>query len=180
MARLVVADGHNTGTALSHAARELGVNLPRQLPEAARIRAAIEEYRMLFAPEQAATLNHQRQLALQAMQALVAFHPLLFGSLVDGMGALDRIRLLLTADSAEQVMMALTDQHIPWRDSETPLSYSRGRRKTLPCLRFRAGNADVELVITSAADRSDPPFDPLSGGKLPMLDAAAVQRLIAP
>lgn len=178
MARLVVADGHDPGTALSHAARELGIPLPRRLPDIDQIRSAIEEYRALFLPGQAERLNQQRRRALQAMQALAAFQPRLFGALVDGIGALDRIRLLLTADATEQVMMSLSDQHIPWQDGETQLTYSGGRRKILPCIRFRAGDSGVELVITAASRHSDPPFDTLSGEKLSTLDAAEVQQLI--
>jgi hypothetical protein len=113
------------------------------------------------------------------MRALAGFRPRLFGALVDGSGPLERIRLLLESESAEPVMMALKDQHIPWQESEVELGYSGGRKRAWPTLRFRAGDSTVELVILDAHRPSDPPFDPLTGARLRTVDAVELDALIA-
>ncbi|MCB1774626.1 MAG: hypothetical protein KDI88_13505 [Gammaproteobacteria bacterium] len=167
----MVEDGHETPAALVRATRELGLPPGRNPPSADEIQAAIAEHRALFRPQQHQQLTAQRELAREAMQALAEFRPRLFGSLVDGSGPLERIRLLLECDSAEAVMMALQDRHIPWQESEVELNYSGGRRHAWPALRFRAGDSTVELVIVDAGRYSDPPFDPLTGARLRTLDA---------
>jgi len=179
VARLVVEDGHETMAALARAARELGLTPGRNQPSAGEVQAAIEEHRALFRPQQEQQLISQRRLAREAMHALASFRPRLFGSLVDGNGPLERIRLLLASESTEVVMMSLRDQHIPWRESEAELSYSGDRKRTWPALRFRAGDSAIELVIVDSHRRSDPPFDPLTGGRLRTLDADELDRLIA-
>jgi hypothetical protein len=165
--------------ALARAARELGLPAGRNPPSAAEVRAAIDEHRALFRPQQEQQLTSQRQLAREAMRALADFRPRLFGSLVDGSGPLERIRLLLESESAEPVMISLQDQHIPWRESNVELSYSGDRKRIWPALRFRAGDSAVELVIVDSHRRSDPPFDPLTGATLRTLDADDLDRVIA-
>lgn len=83
-----------------------------------QLRTAVDEYRRLFRPQQLNQLHACRRLALDAMCDLAAFEPQLAGSLVHGDGPLDRIRLLLRADTPEQVIMHLDDRHIPWRTAE--------------------------------------------------------------
>ena len=113
------------------------------------------------------------------MQALADFRPRLFGSLVDGCGPLERVRLLLESESPEAVMMALSDRHIPWQESEVELHYSGGRKRAWPALRFRAGDSTIELVIVDTRQRSDPPFDPLTGTRLHTVDAVELDALVA-
>jgi hypothetical protein len=178
-ARLIVEDGHDAGAALVRAARETGVALQKSPPDPAQLEAAVAEYRALFRPAQASEVNRHRKLASEAMQALADFRPRLFGALVTGVGALDRIRLLLQADTPEQVILALNQQHIPWQESECELHDATGHRRRWPAVRFRAGDCGVELVIQDESQRSDPPFDPLTGQRLQTLDRAALVHLLA-
>lgn len=143
------------------------------------LRTAIHDYRSLFKPGQLTQLQRQRQLAREAMREFSAFRPRLFGDLLHGDGPLDRIRLMLTADPPEQVMLHLADRHIPWRDGEILLSYSGRRRAARPSLRFLAGESKVELVILEQRSHSDPPRDPLSGGPMEMLGIEQLDALIA-
>ncbi len=106
------------------------------------------------------------------------FDPRLFGGLVKGDGPLDRIRLLLQAETPEQVMLYLHDQHIPWREGETTLHFSTDRRVAQPTLSFEAGDSTVELVILAGSRPSDPPRDSISGGRLELLDIAQLEQLI--
>jgi hypothetical protein len=42
-----------------------------------------------------------------------------------------------------------------------------------------AGDTTVELVLLDESSRSDPPRDPITGGRLETLDADQLARLIA-
>lgn len=143
------------------------------------LRAAIDEYRMLFKPRQLTQLLQQRRLAREAMGEFAAFRPRLFGDLVHGDGPLDRIRLMLIADTPEQVMHHLSDRHIPWQDGEAVLNYSGRRRAARPCLRFLAGESMVELVVLEQRSHSDPPRDPLTDRPMEMLGVDQLDALIA-
>lgn len=171
--------GLELDSALRRAARNHGIPLQQARSSIASLRAAIRDYRELFRPGQLDKLRQQRRLALTAMQSLAEFQPRLIGSLLHGEGPLDRVRLLLLSESPEQVMLHLTDRHIPWRDTEVTLHYSGGRKLARPAVRFLAGETDVELVIIDSSSRSDPPRDPVTGGPLEMLSADQLSVLIA-
>ncbi len=180
VAKRVVEDRLELPTALRQVAQELGIRLKPGQPDAATMRAAIQDYRELFRPEQAKQLHENRRMAIEAMRQFDAFQPRLIGSLVNGDGPVDVIRLLLTADTPEQVIMHLSDQRTPWRETEARMHYSGGRIEALPALRFQAGDSNVELIIMPPQQRSDPPRDPIGGGKLAALSqdelAALVER----
>lgn len=175
---MVVDEGYALDSALQRAARNLGVQLQQARPSLEALRAAIREHRELFRPEQLRRLQEQRRLALDAMRSLAEFRPRLTGPLIHGDGPFDRVRLLLIADTPEQVMMHLDDRHIPWRDAEVLLHYSAGRRVNRPAVRFVAGATAIELIILDPGSRSDPPRDPITGGPLEMLDADQLNALI--
>ena len=179
MAALVVDGGHELDEALRRAARAQRINLQQHRPSLEALRAAIRDYRELFRPQQAAQLARQRALALEAMRTFAAFRPRLAGSLIHGDGPLDRVRLLLFCETPEQLMQDLGDRHIPWRDAEVTLHYSGGRRQNRPAVRFLAGETTVELVILDPRSHSDPPRDPITGGRLETLDADQLARLAA-
>lgn len=162
--------------ALTRIAREHGVHAQQCGLSSAQLRAAVSEYRNLFHPAQRQQLQRARRLALEAMQALADFDPRLFGDLVHGDGALDRISLLVHAESPEQVIMHLYDRHIPWREAEVKLDLGSGQRDRRPALRFRAGDCEVELVVLTDRQRSLALRDPIDGSRLQTLDAAALRQ----
>ena len=180
MVALVVDGGHDLENAVRRAARSRGINLQQARPLLATVHQAIAEYRALFRPQQLEQLRERRELARQAMQTFEVFRPRLAGALVRGDGPLERIRLLLVAETPEQVAMHLADRHMPWRESAIELHYSGGRRLMQPALLFVAGDTTVELVILDAGSHSDPPRDPITGGRLATLDAAALDALLLP
>ena len=174
----MVDGGHDLDSPLKRAARRHGINLQQTRPRLESLQSAVREYRDLFHPEQAEVLARQRELALQAMQSFNEFHPRLIGGLIHGDGPLDRIRLLVLADNPEQVILHLNDRHIPWREAEAWLNFSGGRRQLRPALRFLAGDTTVELIVLDSGSRSDPPRDPVSGGKLEALTADELRALV--
>jgi hypothetical protein len=179
VATLVVDDGYDLDTALKRAGRRLGIN-PQQLrPPLEVLRLAIQERRSLFRPQQMGLLDERRRLALGAMRTFAGFRPRLFGALIHGDGPLDVVRLLVTAEPVEQLLLFLQDRGMPWREGETLLHYSGGRRLAQPTLRFQAGDTTVELVVLPPASHSDPPRDPVTGGPLETLGADELETLIA-
>lgn len=175
---MVVDEGHDLHTAVQRAAAQLGIRPQHLDVDIAALRRAVRDYRELFRPQQAETLRDLRRLALQAMQSLAEFQPRLAGTLVHGDGPLDQARLILIADTAEQVVFKLQDLHIPWRDGEVTLQYTRDRRKPHPAFRFMAGDTNIELVVLAPSSRNDPPRDPLGKGPLEMLDVDRLKALI--
>ncbi len=176
---LVVDEGRDLADAMQRAAQEHGIRvntLSSSLPE---LRATISEYRELFRPQQLAVLRSHRRTALDAMRALAAFDPHLAGSLVFGDGSLDRVRLMLFADTPEQVLLSLSDQRIPWQEGEVGLQLAGRQRANRPAFRFMAGEVAIELVVLDPSDRSNPPREPLGGAPLRLLGIDEVAALVA-
>lgn len=178
MARRVVNDGHGLEHALARTAQDRGISLRQLNLTREEIDRAISDYRELFQPQQLLMLERQRRLALEAMRNLAAFAPRLAGTLVHGDGPLDRIRLLVYADSAEQVLLHLHDQGIPWQDAEVELRHAGNRRRSWPAARFMAGDTRVELVVLDPRSQSDPPRDSIDGGRLRTLDPSQLSALL--
>jgi hypothetical protein len=174
----VVNDGHGVDHAMTRAAHDLGVSLRQLQPSRAELHHAIADYRELFHPDQLATLRSQRALALQAMHSLADFQPRLAGPLVHGDGPLDRVRLLLFADAPEEVLLHLHERHIPWQEAQVPLQHAGNRRRDWPAARFMAGQSRIEVVILDRQSLSDPPRDPIDGGRLDMLDSSQLAALL--
>lgn len=175
----MVDEGRDLAAAVQRAAQEHGIRVNALAASLAELRAAINEYRELFRPQQLTTLRERRQTAMDAMRSFAAFEPRLSGSLVFGDGPLDRVRLMLVADTPEQVLLHLSDQRIPWQEGEVGLVFAGNRRATRPAFRFLAGEVTIELVVLSPADRSDPPREPVGGSPLALLDVDEVTALVA-
>lgn len=177
----LMADGHchDTYSACRKAAERLGERNPRHWPDQATIEAALREHQALFrATSQPLELARLRRLALEAMRDLASFQPRLVGAVAKGLAdAHSAVRLLLTADTPEQVALALEERRIPWRSAEVTLLFSRNRRETRPAFRFQAGETPVELVVLDPADRHDPPRDPADNRPLRGLSAQELQAL---
>lgn len=180
----LIAEGHcqDHRAACRKAAERLGERNTRTWPDARAIEDALRAYQGLFqAHQQPDALQHLREVALHAMTDLAAFEPRLIGPVARGVADRHhRVQLVLRADTPEQVALALTDRHIPWRWDEATLEFSRNRREARPALRFHAGDTGMELIVLDPADRHDPPRDPVDDGPLRGLDLAALSALVNP
>lgn len=178
----LIAQGHcqDHNTARRKAAERLGERNRKHWPDAQAIDRALREYQALFQRDsQPAELARLRRLALDAMQDLAGFSPRLIGSVARGVADRHhRVQLLLRADTPEQVALALTDRHIPWRAGEAQLAFSRNRREPRPALLFQAGETTFELIVLDPADRHDPPRDPLDDSPLRGLGAKQLAELL--
>lgn len=181
LAARLIAEGQcsDPRVACRKAAEQLGASNPRAWPDTAAIEAAVREYQGLFqADRQPAAQARLQRLARDAMRDLAAFRPRLVGAVAKGIAdEHSAIQLLLTADTPEQVIMALEDRRIPWRSTEIMLPFSRNRRQARPGFRFQAGETPVELVVLMPADRNDPPWDPATGKPLKGLSVAQLEDL---
>jgi hypothetical protein len=162
------------------AAQRLGCRDRALWPENTEIEEALREHQRLFLHDrQPNALHRLRTTALEAMRAFAEFRPRLVGAALEGTADIHSgVRLLLVADSAEEVAFALTDQHIPWQSDEATLRFAKGRREARPSFRFRAGDTAVELVVLRQADQSDPPRDASSGQPLATADRTALEALL--
>ena len=174
----MVEDHLDLQQALMQVARKRGFKRQSDWPSRAALQQAIDDYRSLFHPGQSDRLTAQRGLALDAMRTLEEFHPRLTGTLVHGDGPLDKIRLLLIADSPEQIILHLEDRGMPWHSAEVTLHFSGGRHTAQPALRFLAGDVTIELIVLDPKSRSDPPRDPIDGGPLTSLDIERLEALL--
>lgn len=124
-ARLVAQDGADYGTAKRKAARLiLGDAQPgaQVLPDNAQIEHEVRLYNALFlSSSQPARLLRLRTIALQLMEALRQFQPLITGAVVNGTaGAHDDIHLQLFADSAKEIHIFLLNKNMTLDMTETP------------------------------------------------------------
>jgi len=174
----VVEEGYELGDALQRTARAYDIRQQHARPSHQALRGAIQTHRALFRPQQLDQLQQQRRQALQAMRALSAFSPRLAGALIHGDGRLDRIRLMLHADTPEQVILHLHERHIPAETYEVLLHQSGGRRLATPAIGFVAGDSKIEIIVLDHRLRSDPPRDAISGGPIETLGAAQLERLL--
>jgi hypothetical protein len=178
----LLAEGHCSDTqgACRRAAERLGERNPRHWPDLATIEIALREHQALFqADRQPLELARLQRLALEAMHDLAGFQPRLVGAVAKGLAdAHSGVRLLLKADTPEQVALALEERRIPWRSAEVMLHFSRNRREPRPAFRFQAGNTPIELVVLDPGDRHDPPRDPADNGPLRGLSAKQLEAAL--
>jgi hypothetical protein len=181
-ARLLADSGlDNPEHAKRKAAQRLGCRDHLLWPENVEIETALREHQRLFlADRQPDALRTLREIALDAMQAFSAFRPRLVGAALEGTADIHSgVRLLLVADSAEEVAFTLSDQHIPWHPAEVSLRFARGQRENRPSFRFLAGEAAVELVVLNRSDLSNPPRDPATGQALKTADRSHLMALLS-
>jgi hypothetical protein len=153
----------NMAHACQKAAARLGVTWRQQMPTREEIEEALrEQQRLLRGDDQQQVLNRLRRSALEAMQALQRFNPLLVGSVYQGTADTNsRVQLHLFADTPEEVIFALTDLKIPWQERQRTLSFSNGSRREVPSFQFTADGVAFELLVLSSESPHVRPLDPL-------------------
>ncbi len=183
-ARLLAESGHadegDIDRARRAAAARLGNRDHADWPDDEQIGDALRDHLRLFEPDSASRLRVQRETALRAMRAFDTFQPRLSGWLANGIGLPDMpIELLLKADTAELVMIALMEQNIQFRELEHPLHFADRSRYQAPSFRFLAGDQAVELiVIDERHQRKGAPVDRHSRKPRPRVTRKALEALL--
>lgn len=117
-ARIMAEDGiDDFGLAKRRAARVLGAPDTESLPANEEVEAALRDYLALYQsqshPER---IEELRRLALEAMEALEAFHPYLTGPVLSGLaGPYATIDLQLFPESSKEVELFLLGRNIEYQ-----------------------------------------------------------------
>lgn len=153
-ARLIAEHGLSDWSAAKRkACRELGLSEREALPANEEIEQALRDYNSLFQPEaQAASLHAQRMIALEWMERLALWRPLLVGGVAAGWAtAHSDVRLELEAEDPKAVELGLINAGIEYTAAPPP--------GTPPGTRLHAGLGAraIRLDIVSPQQRRNRP-----------------------
>lgn len=149
-ARIMVEEGiHNHWAARRKAAVRLGVETTRNWPRVEEIDAALMDYHKLYRPSaQALHIARLRKLAVEAMQFLEAFSPLLVGAVWEGSaGKFSPITLHLFPNVPEDVIRKLLDARIPFEEKIHAIGFGSERNAEYPALLFHVDGTAMELLL---------------------------------
>lgn len=166
--------------ALQKAAAHYGIHDPKRWPKLNEVEVAFQQQRRLFRSQQAeGELLLARQEALAAMEALARFTPRLVGHARRGTADLATgVRLLLFAETPEEVVLELIERAIPWRAQDRPFAYADGARRTHPVIAFEVNGVPLQLAILPRLALRNPPLDPLTEQPDRGLNLAQVRDLL--
>lgn len=181
-ARLVAQDGADYGSAKRKAARQILGDAPggaSVLPDNEMIEEQIRLYNALFlANSQPARLFQLRTIALQVMEALQQFHPLLSGPVLNGTaGPHDEIYLQLFAESAKDIHIFLLNKNVVLDMSETP-HFKGPRYDAVETASFLWKNEGVHAAMYELDDMRGA-LKPKADGKVLRTDIAGLRTLLS-
>lgn len=181
-ARLVAQDGADYGSAKRKAARQvLGdtPSRPNMLPDNDMIEEQVRQYNALFlADSQPARLFQLRTIALQVMEALQQFHPLLSGPVLNGTaGPHDEIYLQLFAESAKEIHIFLLNKNVLLDMSESP-HFKGARYDAVETASFLWKNEGVHAALYELDDMRGA-LKAKADGKVLRTDIAGLRSLLA-
>ena len=181
-ARLVAQDGADYGSAKRKAARQILGDAPggsNVLPDNEMIEEQVRLYNALFlADSQPARLFQLRTIALQVMEALQQFHPLLSGPVLNGTaGPHDEIYLQLFAESAKDIHIFLLNKNVVLDMSETP-HFKGPRYDAVETASFLWKNEGVHAAMYELDDMRGA-LKPKADGKVLRTDIAGLRTLLS-
>jgi len=181
-ARLVAQDGAGYGSAKRKAARQILGDAPdgaNVLPDNELIEEQLRLYNALFlADSQPARLFQLRTIALQVMEALQQFHPLLSGPVLNGTaGPHDEIYLQLFAESAKDIHIFLLNKNVVLDMSETP-HFKGPRYDAVETASFLWKNEGVHAAMYELDDMRGA-LKPKADGKVLRTDIAGLRTLLS-
>ncbi|HPE59203.1 MAG TPA: hypothetical protein PLB10_02605 [Thiolinea sp.] len=179
-ARLIYEEGYRDyRLAKQKAAARLGAaNQSQHQPGNDEIEQALHAYIRLLDPALQATLLAQhRAVALDAMEFLQNFRPMLVGAALEGTaGPHSAVTLLLSANRAEDVIFLLQDNNIPFQIHERRLRFGK-KQAYYPLLRLYADEVEVELLVLPDEDRNAP-LSAITGRSTRRADRKKLQELV--
>lgn len=181
-ARLVAQDGADYGSAKRKAARQVlgdAPSPPNVLPDNDMIEEQVRQYNALFlANSQPARLFQLRTIALQVMEALQQFHPLLSGPVLNGTaGPHDEIYLQLFAESAKEIHLFLLNKNVVLDMSESP-HFKGARYDAVETASFLWKNEGVHAAMYELDDMRGA-LKAKADGKVLRTDIAGLRSLLA-
>ena len=185
-ARLVAQDGADYDSAKRKAARQVLGDAPNRptnrsniLPDNDMIEEQVRQYNALFlADSQPARLFQLRTIALQVMEALQQFHPLLSGPVLNGTaGPHDEIYLQLFAESAKEIHIFLLNKNVVLDMSESP-HFKGARYDAVETASFLWKNEGVHAAMYELDDMRGA-LKAKADGKVLRTDIAGLRSLLA-
>ena len=181
-ARLVAQDGADYGSAKRKAARQVlgdAPSPPNVLPDNDMIEEQVRQYNALFlADSQPARLFQLRTIALQVMEALQQFHPLLSGPVLNGTaGPHDEIYLQLFAESAKEIHIFLLNKNVVLDMSESP-HFKGARYDAVETASFLWKNEGVHAAMYELDDMRGA-LKAKADGKVLRTDIGGLRSLLA-
>lgn len=163
------------------AAERFGVVDGAVLPRNTEIEEALQEYQRLFGGEaHLESLQTQREVALDVMQRLEAFHPRLVGPVLHGTATdHDDVMLHVFADRMESVTFRLMDQGVPFEVGERRTRLNPERVVQQPALRLEVDGQPVEIVVFPIDGIRQSPVSPVDGKPMRRADTTEVASLVA-
>lgn len=120
-----------------------------------------------------------RRLAIQIMEMLEAFQPLVVGSIVDGViTKTSRLQIHVFAPTAEDVAVVLIDQNIPYELTEQKICFSPKKTETKPAYNFLMGNTPANICVFAEKEWRITPIDPIYGKSTNRLNKISVENLL--
>lgn len=178
-ARLLFEEGYNDySLAKKKAAQRLGCatdksNQPtnQEIHQALLHRCKVESTQ-----KEQLHLMEAREVAIEAMEFLQPYSPMLVGAVMDGTaGKHTPVTLHLFASTAEEVMFFMGDNEIPFQTDEKRVQI-RGQHINYPLLRFFADDFEIELVVFE--ESAPAPVSAITGKAMLRLTIAAVKKLL--
>ena len=177
---LAEGEGRDIQSARMKAAARHHCREKRALPDNREIEQALREYQQLFQRHrQPRELQRLRRLALEAMQHLAAFLPRLNGPVLNGTANEGTpIRLHLYAETPEAIALHLLERRIPFRQRDIRVSFSSGKEQLRPLFMLQADGRDIELLVLTPSERTNPPLDPVNSQPAPGISLEQLRALV--
>jgi hypothetical protein len=182
-ARLMAEHGINDFlVAKRKAAERYGVVEGALLPRNTEIEQALASYQRLFGGEQhASSLQHQRQVALDAMHLLGKFEPRLVGAVLNGTATEHSdIQLHVFSDTPETVYLNLADRRYEYEVFERKLKMAPERWIPVPSARFEMKSRIVEAFVFPADGIRQSPISAVDGKPMRRASITEVESLSSP
>lgn len=178
-ARLLFEEGYRDyQIAKLKAAQRLGCSTNKaHQPSNLEIHQAILRRReMLTSIKEAQHLYELRKVAIEAMEFLQPYSPMLAGAVTDGTAGLHSPAVIhLFAATPEEVMFYLEDSKLPFQTHERNMRLW-GKQTCIPLLRFFADDYEIELMIFE--EGSPAPTSPITGKAMKRMPIDAAQKLL--
>ncbi|MEO5342111.1 MAG: hypothetical protein H7842_02030 [Gammaproteobacteria bacterium SHHR-1] len=179
-ARLLTSQAEaDLACACRKAAKRLKVSNRRLWPDHKQLEQALREQQALFAaPRQHDALWQLRQSALELMDLLEPFRPMLTGPVLSGLA--DRhspIELHLFSDCCEDIALHLYDLGLRPQPAQRNFRYPDGSQQSRPQWQLETGQQRAELSCFPLSERQGrAPLEPLSREPMQRLNRAAAER----
>lgn len=162
------------------AAERLGIVDEAQLPRNIEIEDALREHHRIFqADAQSTHLKSLRETAVEALQFFERFRPRLVGAVLEGTADQhSAVCLHLFADTPEEVAIFLSDNGIPFDESERRLRIKRELWESRPVFRFRADDVPVDLTVFPPTALRQAPLSQVDGRPMQRAGLTAVEMLL--